>query len=195
MVANATGTAIRWRHALLGALIVIVLLIVTCVTTLRAGKTKHEADGWQLLFDGKSLENWDCQGTIQVEDGAIVMHGPAELWSRSSWKDCEISFEYACSSTAAADAADFMFRRTQRGDPGLDAPMPTFKAKAWNSGTLRTTVGSDVLTLTPAVFPFLADTSTTSCPVQFKPVKIGFGVKSTNQCLLLRNVRVRPITP
>jgi hypothetical protein len=38
-----------------------------------------KAAGWQLLFDGRSLEGWrasDAPGTFSVQDGAIVVHGP-----------------------------------------------------------------------------------------------------------------------
>jgi hypothetical protein len=36
-------------------------------------------EGWQLLFDGKSLDGWrasDAPGTFSVRDGTIVVHGP-----------------------------------------------------------------------------------------------------------------------
>jgi Domain of Unknown Function (DUF1080). len=39
----------------------------------------QKADGWQLLFDGKSLDGWRANekpGTFKVEDGCIVVHGP-----------------------------------------------------------------------------------------------------------------------
>lgn len=39
----------------------------------------EQAAGWQLLFDGRSLEGWrasDAPGTFRVEDGAIVVRGP-----------------------------------------------------------------------------------------------------------------------
>lgn len=55
-----------------------------------AAATAHAADmnsltpeetaaGWQLLFDGKSLDHWrasDAPGSFSVKDGAIVVHGP-----------------------------------------------------------------------------------------------------------------------
>jgi hypothetical protein len=40
---------------------------------------KEKAEGWQLLFDGKSLDSWrasDAPGTFSVADGQIVVHGP-----------------------------------------------------------------------------------------------------------------------
>jgi hypothetical protein len=39
----------------------------------------EQAAGWQLLFDGRSLEGWrasDASGTFSVKDGAIVVRGP-----------------------------------------------------------------------------------------------------------------------
>jgi len=39
----------------------------------------EKAEGWQLLFDGKSLEGWkasEAPGTFSVADGQIVVHGP-----------------------------------------------------------------------------------------------------------------------
>lgn len=39
----------------------------------------EQAAGWQLLFDGRSLEGWrasDAPGSFGVKDGAIVVRGP-----------------------------------------------------------------------------------------------------------------------
>jgi len=39
----------------------------------------EKAEGWQLLFDGKSLDGWkasDAPGTFSVADEQIVVHGP-----------------------------------------------------------------------------------------------------------------------
>jgi len=39
----------------------------------------EQAAGWQLLFDGHTLDGWrasDAPGTFSVKDGAIVVHGP-----------------------------------------------------------------------------------------------------------------------
>ena len=41
--------------------------------------TAEKAQGWQLLFDGRSLDGWrasDAPGSFSVQDGEIVVHGP-----------------------------------------------------------------------------------------------------------------------
>ena len=41
--------------------------------------SNETSDGWQSLFDGRSLDGWrasDAPGTFSVRDGAIVVHGP-----------------------------------------------------------------------------------------------------------------------
>lgn len=40
---------------------------------------QEKAQGWQSLFDGRSLDGWrasDAPGTFSVKDGAIVVRGP-----------------------------------------------------------------------------------------------------------------------
>jgi hypothetical protein len=47
--------------------------------TLNTLTAEEKAAGWQLLFDGKSLDGWrasDKPGTFSVKDGVIVTHGP-----------------------------------------------------------------------------------------------------------------------
>jgi hypothetical protein len=62
----------------------------------------EQAQGWQLLFDGKSLEDWrasDKPGTFSVKDGEIVVHGPrSHLYyqgpvSKHDFKDFELSVD------------------------------------------------------------------------------------------------------
>lgn len=63
---------------------------VLALTALALAATAHAADmntltaeekaaGWQLLFDGKTLEGWrasDAPGSFSVKDDAIVVRGP-----------------------------------------------------------------------------------------------------------------------
>lgn len=62
----------------------------------------EQAAGWQLLFDGRSLDGWrasDAPGTFSVKDGAIVVHGPrSHLFymgpvSNHDWRNFELKLE------------------------------------------------------------------------------------------------------
>lgn len=50
-----------------------------CLFALALGATAADSpDGWQSLFDGKSLDGWkasDAPGTFSVADGELVVHG------------------------------------------------------------------------------------------------------------------------
>ncbi|HEV8689593.1 MAG TPA: DUF1080 domain-containing protein [Ideonella sp.] len=64
--ALAFATLTLWQPAAFGA----------DMNTLSAAE---KAAGWQLLFDGQSLEGWrasDAPGTFSVRDGMIIVHGP-----------------------------------------------------------------------------------------------------------------------
>src|SRR5256885_16784634 len=47
---------------------------------------KESADGWKLLFDGKSLNGWEPHvgGDWKVEDGALVCPGTTPGWLGTS---------------------------------------------------------------------------------------------------------------
>src|SRR6266704_2358144 len=47
---------------------------------------KESADGWMLLFDGKSLNGWEPHvgGDWRVEDGAVVCPGTTPGWLGTS---------------------------------------------------------------------------------------------------------------
>lgn len=62
----------------------------------------EQAAGWQLLFDGRSLDGWrasDAPGTFSVKDGAIVIHGPrSHLFyvgpvGNHDWRNFELKLE------------------------------------------------------------------------------------------------------
>ena len=63
---------------------------------------EEKAAGWQLLFDGQSLDGWrasDAPGTFSVRDGMIVVHGPrSHLFyvgpaSQHDWRNFELKLE------------------------------------------------------------------------------------------------------
>ena len=68
------------RHFCLRALLVFcVFLPAAFGADMNTLSPQEKADGWQLLFDGRSLDGWrasDAPGTFSVKDGAIVVRGP-----------------------------------------------------------------------------------------------------------------------
>ena len=75
--------------------------------------TQEEADGWRLLFDGKTLDGWQATGNTQwsVVDGAIVPSGEQTgyLESLESYSDLVLRVDFRC----AADANSGVFVRSQ----------------------------------------------------------------------------------
>ncbi len=54
-------------------------LALACTAAKPATAVAATSDGWVSLFDGKTLAGWRASehpATFQVEDGAIVVHGP-----------------------------------------------------------------------------------------------------------------------
>ena len=94
---------------------------VLALVILFAGKTvsgqalnqltpKEVKEGWQLLFDGKSMDKWRCykmdkvQGWL-VEDGAMTALGLPEgkggdIVTRETFKDFELSLEWKISQNS-----------------------------------------------------------------------------------------------
>lgn len=63
----------RWLFASM------LLFSITAGARMNTLTAAERAEGWQLLFDGSSLDGWrasDAPGTFSVKDGAIVVHGP-----------------------------------------------------------------------------------------------------------------------
>ncbi len=57
----------------------LLLLALACTTAKPATAAAATTDGWVPLFDGTTLAGWRASenpATFQVEDGAIVVHGP-----------------------------------------------------------------------------------------------------------------------
>ena len=63
-------------RALFGLILVMPSAFAADMNTLSTSETSQ---GWQFLFDGRSLAGWrasDAPGTFSVKDGAIVVRGP-----------------------------------------------------------------------------------------------------------------------
>jgi hypothetical protein len=64
---------------------------------------EEKETGWELLFDGKSLDNWIQRGDCRVRNGAIHLAGSgAMLVSDSAYKNFEFEFEWQAEELADA---------------------------------------------------------------------------------------------
>lgn len=58
---------------------------------------KEIADGWAMLFDGKTTFGWSTQGTVRTRDGSLVLGGDRESSVRTVCEfgsDFEVKFEF-----------------------------------------------------------------------------------------------------
>ena len=88
------------------------LAIALVLSVITASQTPHLAiaqDGWTSLFDGKSLDHWDGDGTVtfKIEDGAIVATDKkdpkttaAYLISKKPYKNFALRTEFFVSDDA-----------------------------------------------------------------------------------------------
>ena len=89
---------------------------------------KEKADGWRLLFDGKSMDTWrqfngDAIGAQwKVEDGAMVLTagGGGDVITKDQFDSFELGLEYAI---APGGNSGLMFH-VREGDrePGMNGP-------------------------------------------------------------------------
>jgi len=73
--------------------------------------TEERAAGWNLLFDGRTLDGWrasDAPGTFHVRDGAIVVRGP-------------VSHLYYLGPVGNHDFKDFELRLDVKTYPGANS--------------------------------------------------------------------------
>ncbi len=83
---------------------------------------KEKAAGWQLLFDGRSLEQWKGYGmdgelpkTWLARDGEIVGQGKDNLITKEQYNNFELSLEF--NLTEAANSGIFYFVKEIDGQP------------------------------------------------------------------------------
>ena len=103
------------------------LIIGHCVAEENQLTRSESLSGWQLLFDGKSTENFrnykkeDVSSGWKVKDGALVResNGAGDIVSKKKYKFFELSLEYNISE---GGNSGLMFHVTE------DNPQP------WNSG-------------------------------------------------------------
>ena len=80
-------------------------------------------DGWQVLFDGKSLDGWkanDAPGTFSVADGELIVHGPrSHLFYDGPVSNHDFkNFELKCEVMAKAGANSGVYFHTKWQEKG-----------------------------------------------------------------------------
>jgi hypothetical protein len=69
----------RWRANVCLFLSIGVLAVAASHAAPNELSAREKAEGWELLFDGRSLDGWrasEAPGTFSVKNGEIVVHGP-----------------------------------------------------------------------------------------------------------------------
>lgn len=83
---------------------------------------KEKAAGWELLFDGRSLEKWkgynmngELPKTWQARDGEILGQGRDNLITKEQYEDFDFTLEFKL--TEAANSGIFYFVKEIEGQP------------------------------------------------------------------------------
>jgi hypothetical protein len=97
-----------------------ILLLAACASS------KQPSDGWQPIFDGKTLTGWraaENPGTFSVQDGAIVVFGPrAHLFYEGPVAGHDFTnFEWKAQIKTAPGANSGMFIHTAYQETGWPA--------------------------------------------------------------------------
>lgn len=79
--------------------------------------SQEAADGWLLLFDGKTPFGWTVQGDVKVEDGTLVLGGKNETTARFN--------------TALPGPVEVTFEMKGRGQASLRDQSNTHQGEAW----------------------------------------------------------------
>jgi len=92
---------------------------------------REKADGWKLLFDGKSLQGWRGYKTPavgtgwKVQDGALVLNAAktGDLVTTAAYADFELIFEWKI----AEGGNSGVFYRAGLGDSGASRSAPEYQ--------------------------------------------------------------------
>jgi hypothetical protein len=102
------------------------LTLLSVVLLTACTRSKQTADGWQSIFDGKTLTGWHAAenpGTFSVQDGAIVVFGPrAHLFYEGPVGNHDFTnFEWRAQVKTAPGANSGMFIHTTYQETGWPA--------------------------------------------------------------------------
>jgi 3-keto-disaccharide hydrolase len=115
---------------------------------------KEAAEGWMLLFDGKSLDGWETHGTgdWKAENGAMVCAGTMPSWigSSASFSDFLLKLEFRGPEKVNSG----IFLRSQKeGQPHITG----YELQIWDYQPAGFNTGSLVGSLKAAATRILAD--------------------------------------
>ncbi|MCK9324977.1 MAG: DUF1080 domain-containing protein [Bacteroidales bacterium] len=92
------------KLTLLAAMIGLIFPLTAMAQALNTLSPKEKAEGWELLFDGKSMDKWRCYKLDKVqgwaiEDGAMVALGlpggqGGDVITKEKYKDFELYLEW-----------------------------------------------------------------------------------------------------
>src|SRR5439155_9832257 len=114
---------------------------------------KESADGWMLLFDGKSLNGWEPHvgGDWKVEDGALVCPGTTAGWlgTSESYSNYVLKLEFR----GAEKVNSGVFLRSQKeGQPhitGYELQIWDYQPAGYNTGSLVGSVKAPPVKIIP----------------------------------------------
>src|SRR5436190_5608178 len=114
---------------------------------------KESADGWKLLFDGKSLNGWEPHvgGDWKVEDGALVCPGTTAGWlgTSESYSNYVLKLEFR----GAEKVNSGVFLRSQKeGQPhitGYELQIWDYQPTGYNTGSLVGSVKASPVKIIP----------------------------------------------
>jgi hypothetical protein len=97
---------------------------------------KEKADGWILLFDGKSLDGWEPHNEAKwsVVDGAIKPEGnPGWLGTAATYKDFALSMEFRCAENINSGV---FFRNPKEGRLAYEVQIWNDQPGGYNTGSI-----------------------------------------------------------
>src|SRR5262249_51067716 len=117
---------IRWELDMKAALTfpALALLAVPAVANDNESTAQEKADGWRLLFDGKTLNGWMTSGgqpsRTPVEDGSINPHkcGAYMMVHREQWDNFILALDFKISKTC--NSGVFVRTESLTPRPGKD---------------------------------------------------------------------------
>jgi hypothetical protein len=140
----------------------ILLMLVACVAAAQNTPARGDAaEGWILLFDGKTLNGWEgrptsvagTKGDWQVANGALVCGGTIPSWisTTESFSDYRLTLEFR----GAGQVNSGVFLRSQKdGQPHVTG----YELQIWDNQPAGYNTGSLVGSVKAGQTKILADT-------------------------------------